>query len=484
MPRSAATSPLDPGWLFMIAGLAMCAAWLLIPAHNALRDVRDQLDALEAEDSALADRLRAHAECLDALDRSDPRVIQRLAATQLNLIPEGQRAALRATWTSASVTDWIDSTVTPPPAPAPPREASLLSRLVEGPHRLWVLGGAMMCILFGLISGEGGGSQAEPEESAESQATGCDGSSRGKGDADGSSNFEDEDEDEDDEDEEEARQAMTPEQMVMFEVGINAEALAMLEAIEADEAMSQCAPRKAWGLKPVRGAKLPDADPVLERCPGDFAPEPAPTAERTPASALAPEVDALLRDIEEEDAAPREGSDDDADQEYEAVMRDEVQEEEAEHDHEDEDEEYDSDDDGEEDDDVAEDEDEDLDEDADSDDDDVDDDLDDDEDYEDDDDEYLDEDDDENLDDDDEEDLDDDDLTGDEDIDDEDEMTDDEEEEEEEDEEDEDAEEEEDDEDDPGEDDEEYEYVWVYEDEEDDAADETDDDAEPRPRKK
>ncbi len=34
----------DPGWLYIIAGSAMCAATILIPSHNDLGELRAQRD--------------------------------------------------------------------------------------------------------------------------------------------------------------------------------------------------------------------------------------------------------------------------------------------------------------------------------------------------------------------------------------------------------------------------------------------------------
>ena len=147
----------DPGWLFVLAGLVMCAAVVLVPAENDLHDLEGILGQLRRADVALADRLHAHAAFLDDVDRGSPDLVRRLAVGQLNLVPEGRRAVLLTRTAPASITDWIDGAATPPRGQAdagrPPR-LSLLSRLTDGPYRLWLLGGSMLSVFMGLLIGE------------------------------------------------------------------------------------------------------------------------------------------------------------------------------------------------------------------------------------------------------------------------------------------------------------------------------------------
>jgi hypothetical protein len=144
---------LDPGWLFVIAGLVMCAAAITVPAQSDLLQLRRQLAVLRDEETLLAARLRAHAAFLDDLCEAEPALVRRLAAAQLNLVPEGERPVLMVRSTSASVGDWIESTVRELPIERSERPASLLSRLTEGRQRLWVLGGSVFCVFVGLLLG-------------------------------------------------------------------------------------------------------------------------------------------------------------------------------------------------------------------------------------------------------------------------------------------------------------------------------------------
>ena len=113
-----ATGPLfqfDPGWLFIGAGLAVCAAGVLLPAQADLRALEGQLAHLQAEEARAYQRLAAHSDFIDQVDRNDPAMIKRLAAAQLNLVPQGDTPLLLASHEVSPVTGWIDSTSKSPP---------------------------------------------------------------------------------------------------------------------------------------------------------------------------------------------------------------------------------------------------------------------------------------------------------------------------------------------------------------------------------
>src|SRR5215510_11582214 len=63
-----ATKPLfrvDPGWLFILAGLFVCAAGVILPAQNDLQSLRNQLEQLRSEEVHAYARLKAHSDFMD-----------------------------------------------------------------------------------------------------------------------------------------------------------------------------------------------------------------------------------------------------------------------------------------------------------------------------------------------------------------------------------------------------------------------------------
>ncbi len=142
---------LDPGWLFVAAGLTLCVAGVLIPAQRSLHDLSGQLTRIEHLHALGRDGIEAHQTFLERLRQRDPSVFRRLAAAQLNLMPAGDTALLVATSSRATVTDWIGRSVAPGPVAAATPARSWLTSLTEGTRRLWVLGFGVLLVFVGLL---------------------------------------------------------------------------------------------------------------------------------------------------------------------------------------------------------------------------------------------------------------------------------------------------------------------------------------------
>ena len=160
---------LDPGWLFIAAGLVVCAAGIILPAQNDLHALGRQLEQLEAEEARAYARLKAHSDFMDQVDRADPALIRRLAATQLNLVPEGDTPVLLAASATVPVTHWIDAAVQVDIRPPKTTPNSTLSRLANGPYRLWMFGAGIMCVFVGLMLGPGEARAASFSEDHDSE---------------------------------------------------------------------------------------------------------------------------------------------------------------------------------------------------------------------------------------------------------------------------------------------------------------------------
>jgi hypothetical protein len=149
---------LDPGWLFVAAGLAACAAGILAPARTDLDVSRRQLRRLLDEKAAGEARLAAHDAFLRQLDQRDPALLRRLAASQLNLVPADQSPLLMAPSARWSIPSWIEPRIAPRAEALPP--PTMLSRLTAGRARLWFMGAGVLAVFAGLLL-DGGPSAAE-----------------------------------------------------------------------------------------------------------------------------------------------------------------------------------------------------------------------------------------------------------------------------------------------------------------------------------
>jgi hypothetical protein len=142
----------DPGWLFVVAGLVLVASAALVPATYDLWVMRTQLKHLEAQELENDRRLAAYSRFVHDLDRVDPQLVRRLAASQLNLVPEGERPMIVASTVERTPAEWVEASVAPVRAATVPFPDSLLSRLTLGRKSLWIGGAGVMCIFLGLLS--------------------------------------------------------------------------------------------------------------------------------------------------------------------------------------------------------------------------------------------------------------------------------------------------------------------------------------------
>ena len=144
---------LDFGWLSIVAGLAICAFAVLLPAQEGLEKAQRQLVILEKQAAWLTSRLIAYDAFLQDLERSEPDFLQRLAASQLNLIPAGHTPILQdVSAGQASIEAWIESTVEEPVLPGHVQAESVLGSLSRGAFRTVFVAAGILCVFFGLLT--------------------------------------------------------------------------------------------------------------------------------------------------------------------------------------------------------------------------------------------------------------------------------------------------------------------------------------------
>ncbi|MCC6660235.1 MAG: hypothetical protein IT437_05045 [Phycisphaerales bacterium] len=163
---------LDPGWLFLLAGIGIIAATVLIPALDELSAARVQRDRAIALYENRADRNTRYQTYLTALGEEQPSLVAALAATQLNQIPVDRQLVLEPpdpATASASVFPALE-----PPPPTLPEWApsnSVLHRLATGQHsRTWLIAAGGLCLLLGVLPAEH--SERKPQNSQDEAALG------------------------------------------------------------------------------------------------------------------------------------------------------------------------------------------------------------------------------------------------------------------------------------------------------------------------
>lgn len=145
--------PFDAGWPYLLAGALLVAAVMLIAPADDLAQIRFHRDRLAALEADAVARLQAYETFLEAIDEADPMLVRRLAAAQLNLVPETvQPIGLMGVELDAHVDHWIRETLPPPTPTEPPVvKDSWLRRLASGPTRLWAILAGAVLIFIGLL---------------------------------------------------------------------------------------------------------------------------------------------------------------------------------------------------------------------------------------------------------------------------------------------------------------------------------------------
>lgn len=154
-PRRTAP-PIDFGWLFLLPGLAILSAAVLIPAADELAAARWQRDRTRTMERAAAVRIEQHRQLVAAIQQRDPVVLRALEIERFGTHNEGD--TLLASHAPAS--GLLSAALRVDPAPPPPlvRPDSLLQRLASDDRsRLWlVAGGAVACLVGFMTAGRGG----------------------------------------------------------------------------------------------------------------------------------------------------------------------------------------------------------------------------------------------------------------------------------------------------------------------------------------
>ncbi|MEI7658253.1 MAG: hypothetical protein WCK33_09340 [Phycisphaerae bacterium] len=143
----------DPGWLFLLSGLALLGAVVIIPAVEdvaAARFKRDQVLAIEQHRDT---RMARYEEFINAVDSREPALLVSLAQTQLNQIP-ADRSTLPLAGNQGQTGASVFPSLEPEPLKLPERTkvVSRLEHLTTDPTtRPFVIIGGAFLILVGLL---------------------------------------------------------------------------------------------------------------------------------------------------------------------------------------------------------------------------------------------------------------------------------------------------------------------------------------------
>lgn len=146
---------IDPGWLYLIAGLAILASVMVMPALDDLANARWEREKARARVAWQSERIGQHASFLERLQSGDEAVLRNLLATQLNLTPVesepliGFQVGLHG---EAGILDELEPPMVIPEQSKRP-DSTLRFLATDSRARLITLGVGSMCVALGLVIG-------------------------------------------------------------------------------------------------------------------------------------------------------------------------------------------------------------------------------------------------------------------------------------------------------------------------------------------
>lgn len=152
-PRAAPAPLLDAGWLFLVAGLALLGATILIPAADDLSYSKFLRDRALLIESHRQQRISRYEEFLHALEERNPTLLRSLAVSQLGLVPATQAPLLPVDGGSTSNVSVFPG-LEPPELRLPEYRPvdSLLARWTRDDRaRLWLILCGAVLVLIGLL---------------------------------------------------------------------------------------------------------------------------------------------------------------------------------------------------------------------------------------------------------------------------------------------------------------------------------------------
>lgn len=155
-PTRSPISYFDPGWLYLVAGIVLLAATVLIPAADDLAAVRNQRDRALAIEQHRVERLANYEQYLVALEGEEPSLVRALAACQLNQIPANRTLILETPelMPGATATASIFAALEPATLRLPDRrtpDSTLFRWTTSDTSRTWLIAAGAFCLLMGLL---------------------------------------------------------------------------------------------------------------------------------------------------------------------------------------------------------------------------------------------------------------------------------------------------------------------------------------------
>lgn len=142
----------DIGWLYLLCGLALTTAAIVLPARSDLHVLTQKKATILADVHEQDYRVDIYASFLEDVESGDPVLLQRLVEMQFNHSPEGSSIVIDKTAPKTPLAWVAQRAKRLRVLPMQTDQASVLSQFASGDGRLWLLGLGAFAIFIGLIS--------------------------------------------------------------------------------------------------------------------------------------------------------------------------------------------------------------------------------------------------------------------------------------------------------------------------------------------
>ena len=147
-------SKLNFGWLYILCGLVLTVAAIILPAHQELQELKSKQEVIADDLEYLEYQVTIYETFLQDIVNREPDFIQRLTEMQFNEQPRGKHIITDSTVAQTPLA-WIDQrTRQEHIVDLSPQKFSFLSVMTQGSGRLWLTGLGISVLFVGLIQNQ------------------------------------------------------------------------------------------------------------------------------------------------------------------------------------------------------------------------------------------------------------------------------------------------------------------------------------------
>ena len=140
------------GWVYILCGLVLTVAAIILPAHQELQDLKSKQEVIAEDLEYLEYQVTIYETFLQDIVNRESDFIQRLTEMQFNRAPQGEQVVFDPSAPRTPL-EWIAQRALKSRAvQANVQQASILTKFTQGEGRLWLLAVGIIILFVGLTS--------------------------------------------------------------------------------------------------------------------------------------------------------------------------------------------------------------------------------------------------------------------------------------------------------------------------------------------